>query len=78
MSPDHQKRKDAVRALVNIALLEALLLAAVVAVYLYTNKLAFLIGGIVGAAVIVAPAFIRWAKEHGPAFKGPTNDGPAK
>jgi hypothetical protein len=68
---DPQKRRDAVKALVNLVLLESMLLAVVVGVYLYTDKLAYLIGGVIGSALIFTPAFIRWAKEHGTALKEP-------
>jgi hypothetical protein len=69
VTPDPQKRKNAIRALMNIALLEAIVLALVVMIYLATSNLIYLAGGVVGAALIFAPAIIRWAKEHGPALR---------
>lgn len=53
---------DATRALVNIAVLEAVLLGIAAAVYLYTNAMTYLIGGIIGAQLVCAPMFVHWAR----------------
>ena len=64
-----QKRKDAVRALINLCLLEGFVLIAVVAVYLYTSNLTYLIGGVIGTMLIFGPMFMRWIKTHGDAIR---------
>lgn len=69
-SVDSPRRKEAVRALLNIALLEGMLLFAVVAVYLYTNELTYLVGGIVATSLIFVPILLRWVRDHAPALKG--------
>ena len=66
---DDQKRKDAIKGLVNIAILEGVVLVLVVAVYLSTNSLTYLIGGVMGSTLIFAPMIIRWSKAHGAAMK---------
>ncbi|GJL95445.1 MAG: hypothetical protein DHS20C05_18500 [Hyphococcus sp.] len=66
---DDQKRKDAIKALVNIAMLEGFLLVAIVAVYLSTGSLTYLVGGLVGSSLIFGPMFFRWFKAHGAAMK---------
>ncbi len=72
---EQQKRKDAIRALMNIALLEGAVLIAVVAVYLKTNNITHLVGGIVAATLIFGPMFFRWFKAHGEALnKSQTTD----
>ncbi len=57
------------RALVSIAIFESVLLGLVVAVYLYTNNLTYLIGGVIGSQIVCAPMFIRWAKAQADAQK---------
>lgn len=69
-SIDAQRRKEAARALLNIAMLEGVLLFLVVAIYLYTKELIHLVGGVVAASLIFAPVMLRWARDHAPAMKG--------
>jgi hypothetical protein len=66
---DSEKRKEAVSALIKIAALEAVILIAVVAAYLATGNLTYLIGGIIGAQIVAVPMFLRWTREHAPAMK---------
>ena len=66
---EDQKRKGAIKALVNIAMLEGFLLVAIVAVYLSTGNLTYLVGGLVGSTLIFGPMFFRWFKAHGQALK---------
>ncbi len=66
---DNQKRKDAIKGLINIAIIEGFVLMAVVGVYLYTGKLIHLVGGVIGSTVIFAPMFLRWSRAHGEAMK---------
>jgi|GEM_PF-1872357 len=70
---EDQKRKEAIKGLINIAVLEGLVLIAVVGVYLYTNSLVYLIGGVIGSSLIFLPLFLRWAKAHGGAMKAKPN-----
>jgi len=65
------RRKESIRTLINLVILEGFLIAAVIVVYLYTGKLVHLIGGVIGASLIIAPLFIRWIREHG---KTPAQD----
>ena len=73
---DDIKRKEAIQGLVNIALLEGVVLIAVVGVFLYTNNVTYLIGGMVGSALIFGPMILRWANEHKQALKGKPNSDP--
>lgn len=63
-APDPYKRKEALRALLNIVMLEGVVLLIVVAVYLATWNLTYLIGGVVASSLIFAPLLLRWMKEH--------------
>lgn len=69
-SIEAQRRKEAARALLNIALLEGVLLFLVAAVYLYTKELIHLAGGVVATSLIFAPVMLRWARDHAPSMKG--------
>ncbi len=69
------KRKDAMKGLINIALMEGAVLMLVVGAYLYTEDLNILIGGIIGTAIIFAPMFLRWFKTHAGALKSRTGEG---
>jgi hypothetical protein len=69
---DDQKRKDAIKGLINIAIFEGFVLVAVVGVYLYTGKLIHLVGGGIGSTLIFAPMFLRWSRAHGEAMKART------
>ncbi|WDI31817.1 hypothetical protein PUV54_01275 [Hyphococcus flavus] len=69
MTPDQQKRKAAIRALINIAILEGAVLFAVVAFYVNTQDITHLMGGIIASTLIFGPMFFRWFKAHGDAFK---------
>ncbi len=64
-----QKRKDAIKGLINIAIFEGFVLVAVVGVYLYTGNLVHLVGGVFGSTLIFAPMFLRWSRAHGEAMK---------
>jgi uncharacterized integral membrane protein len=55
---------EATRELLRIAVFEAALIGCVIAVYLATQNIAYLIGGIVGAQIIVAPMFLRWISDR--------------
>lgn len=75
MDVNAPERKQAIKALINIAIIEGFVLAAVVGVYLYTGNIVHLVGGVVGSALIFGPMFLRWFKEHGQALKtGPASD----
>lgn len=69
VAPKDQRRKEAIRGLINIILFELLLIGGVIAIFLYTSSAAFMIGGVLLTGLIVAPMFIRWARTHGPALK---------
>ncbi len=71
MDSDAEKRNDAIKALINLALLEAFALAVVVAIFLTTQNLTYLLGGVAGCVLIFGPLFFRWHKEHGGALKAP-------
>lgn len=70
---DQQKRKDAIRALINIAILEGAVLIAVAAFYMNTGDMTHLVGGIVASTLIFGPMFFRWFRAHGQAFKAKPN-----
>ena len=72
-TPDDQKRQEAIKALVNVAILEGVLLVAVVLVYLQTNNVTYLVGGVLGSTLIFGPMILRWAKAHGEALKSKPN-----
>ncbi len=72
-TPEKANRQGAIRALINLAVLEGFVLMAVVGIYLYTNNLTHLVGGIVGTALIFGPMFFRWWREHGEALKPKAN-----
>lgn len=67
------KRKDAVNALIKIAIWEGLVLVAVVASYFATGSVAVLIAGVVASAALFAPMFLRWFREYGSAMKAKPN-----
>ena len=62
---EQERRNEAVRSLINIAVLEVVMITVVIVVYLYTGNVVYLVGGVVGAAIIAAPMFLRWVREHG-------------
>jgi len=64
-----QKRKAAIKGLINIAIVEGFVLMVVVGVFLYTGSLIHLVGGIIGSTLIFGPMFLRWYNEHGKALK---------
>lgn len=70
---DAQKRKDAVRALINIALVEGAVLMTVVLIYLNTKNVTHLVSGVAASALIFGPMFFRWFKAHGEAMKPKPN-----
>ncbi|WP_425407919.1 hypothetical protein [Hyphococcus sp.] len=69
MDPNRQKRQEAIRALINIALMEGAVLIIVVLIYLQTENITYLVGGVVASSIIFAPLFYRWFRAHGPALK---------
>lgn len=69
LDPERQERREAVRALVNIAILESVLLIVVVAVYLATGVVAYLVGGVLGTLAIFVPFYIRWARNYAEGIK---------
>ncbi len=73
---DQQKRKDAIKGLINIAILEGFVLVAVIAVYFYTNSATLLIGGVLGSTLLFGPLFLRWARAHGAAVMPKPNSKP--
>ena len=56
-------RRAFMQYLVKIAIAEGVLLAIVLVVYLYTKNLTYLIGGVIGAALIFGPMIYRRGKE---------------
>ena len=74
MDLDAENRKEVIRALLNIAALEGILLVAIVAIYLRTNNVVYLAGGIIASTLIFGPMFFRWFKAHGKALKVQKND----
>lgn len=74
-APDDIKRKEAVKGLINIALMEGAMLIAVVGAYLYTDNLSILIGGVIGTAIIFGPMFFRWFNEYGKTLQAKTGGG---
>ena len=63
-TPEDMKKREAVKGLINIALMEGAVMILVVGAYLYTGNLSILIGGIAGAAIIFAPMLLRWVKQN--------------
>jgi hypothetical protein len=70
-----QQRKDAMRALLNIVIVEGVVLMAVVGVYFWSGNFTYLTGGIVGTSLIFGPMFLWWYKEHGKAWKRNKDEG---
>ncbi|GJL93545.1 hypothetical protein [Hyphococcus sp.] len=68
-TPEDNKRNEAIKGLINIALFEGFVLLAVVGIYLKTNNLTHLIGGVVATIICFAPVTLRWVREHGDALK---------
>lgn len=71
MSDDARTRREARKGLINIVIIDAIALAGVVAIFLYTNNFFYLIGGLVGAALITGPMVVRWYNEYVSAVKAP-------
>lgn len=63
-SSDEQERQAIVKGLINLALIEGFILMLVVSVYLYTNNFVYLVGGLVGWALITAPMLFRFMRDH--------------
>ncbi|MEL7490489.1 MAG: hypothetical protein AAGJ73_07195 [Pseudomonadota bacterium] len=74
MDFDKDKRKAAVRALINIAILEGGLIFAVIGVYLYTDNINYLILGLIGVLLIFGPVYFRFVKSHGGALRRSSSD----
>lgn len=70
---ENQKRQDAIRGLINIALLEGAVLTLVIGVYLYTGEIVHLVGGVIGSTLIFTPMLLRWMRAHGAAMKAKPN-----
>ncbi len=77
-SPDDIKRKEAIKGLMNIAMIEGLMLMAVVGIYLKTNNTGLLISGLVGTIICFAPVTLRWVREHGEELKANPGEGDGK
>lgn len=73
MDFDADKKREAMRGLINIALFEGMVLMAVIGVYFYTQNIVHLVGGVIGSSLIFAPMFVRWFREHGAAMKAKPN-----
>lgn len=65
MTPEEQDKRERMQALINIAIFEGVLLMAVVGVYLYTNRIFYLISGLIGVMLISTPMILRWIRDHG-------------
>ena len=76
-SVDEQRRKEAIRSLINIVILEGLLLIAVVGIYFYTNNITYLVGGIVAVSLIFGPVFFRFVRDNAKHLKSSKDDGDA-
>ena len=64
-NPNEHKRQEAINGLVRIAVIEGILLVAVVGVYLFTFEMKYLFGGLAGVFLISGPMFLRWFNDHG-------------
>lgn len=71
--PDQERRKEAIRALINIALLESAVLITVALIYLRTSDITHLAGGVAASMLIFGPMFFRWFRAHGAALKAKPN-----
>lgn len=72
-TPEEMQRREAIKALINIVVLEGFVLAAVVGVYLYTNNIVHLVGGVIGSTLLFGPMFYRWFRNHGAALQSKPN-----
>lgn len=67
--PSAAKRREAVQALAKIALVEGVVLVAVVAAYFWTGEVWVLFAGFAASMALFAPMFLRWTREHRDALK---------
>lgn len=74
-TPEDIKRKEAMKGLINIALMEGAMLLLVVGAYLYTDDLNILIGGVIGTAIVFGTMTVRWFNENKAALKSQTGEG---
>ncbi len=56
---DQERRREAIKGLVNIAIFEAFLLFAVIGVYFYIGDIRYLIGGVIAVMILTAPMLLR-------------------
>ena len=64
VAPKDPDRDEALRALISLCVMEGAALAGVVFVYLTTNNIVYLIGGVVGVVAIFLPLQIRRIIAH--------------
>jgi hypothetical protein len=74
-TPESIKRKDAMKGLINIAMMEGAVLMLVVGAYLYTDDLNILIGGVAGTAIVFGAMTVRWFNESKAALKPASDEG---
>ena len=73
MDFEAEKKRDAIKGLINIVLLEGAVLMAVIGVYFHTQNIVHLVGGVLGSSLIFAPMIVRWFHAHGEAMKAKPN-----
>ena len=78
MDAPEDKKKEALRALIGIVVLEAAIIVAVVAAWIVTGRLSYLIGGLIGSQIIIAPMVFNWTREKASHLKSPPGQGAAK
>ena len=64
VAPKAPDRNEALRALISLVLIEGAALAAVVFIYLHTDNLVYLIGGVLGVVGIFLPLQLRRIIAH--------------
>ena len=64
VAPKDPDRDEALRALISLCVMEGAALAGVVFVYLTTNNIVYLIGGVVGVVAIFLPLQLRRIVAH--------------
>ncbi|MEM8772524.1 MAG: hypothetical protein AAGD92_12820 [Pseudomonadota bacterium] len=68
MDVNRDKKRDAVRALIQLALWEAVFLFAVVGWFLHSANVVHLVFGIAASTILFGPLFVRWFRDHGRYF----------
>ena len=69
MDENGAKKKEAVGALIKIALWEGAFLLGIVGLFVATNSIPLLVGGLVVTTLTFGPMFWRWYKAHGAALR---------